>query len=188
MRRWLTLLVLVCGATGAAWGNSVTIGQLQYLGTNAQSVSAFKVILDPAGVFSSQLNLFNLSLSERDASQSTGAITTPTTLLFIGGPGQALPSCPCRMVGLELFLSGNNKPVILRLASGQLFTVPSITTVLLKPPVGRKFLEPGDSAPITLTAVPESGTMALMSTGLGLLGYQLWRVRRLPRRSVSDIS
>lgn len=182
MRRWLTLLVLLCAATSAAWANSVTIGQLQYLGTNAQSISAFKVILDPTGVTSAQLNLTNLTLAVKGSLQSAGPIMTPTTLLFLGGPGLALPSCPCQLVTLNIFLSNNNKPVRLSLANGQFLTVPGLTTIVLKSPGGRN-LEPGATVPVTLTAVPEPGTIALMSTGLGMLGYSLRRGGRQPKHS-----
>jgi hypothetical protein len=171
MRRWLTVLVLVCSATSAAWANSITIGQLEYLGTNAQEVSAFKVIVDPTGVTGTQLNLTNLTLSVKGISQSTGAITTPTTLLFVGGPGQVLPSCPCQMATLNIFLSNNNQPVTLRLANGELFTVPALTSVILKSFNGRA-LEPGASVAISLTAVPEPGTLALVGSGLSLAFFR----------------
>jgi hypothetical protein len=90
MRRWLVLVLMVGGATSAASANSITIGQLEYLGTNARAVSAFKVILDATGVTSTQLNLLNLTLSLNGVSQSTGPITTPSTQLFVGGPGSPL--------------------------------------------------------------------------------------------------
>ena len=186
MRRWLTLLVLLCGATSAAWANSVTIGQLQYLGTNAQRISAFKVILDPTGVTSAQLNLSNLPLAVKGSLQSAGAIMTPTTLLFLGGPGLALPSCPCQVATLNIFLSNNNKPIRLSLANGQFLTVPGLTTIALTSPGGRN-LEPGATVPVTLTAVPEPGSIALMTTGFGMLGYQLRRGRMLGRRSASSL-
>lgn len=171
MRRWLALLVLIGASTGVAWANSITIGQLQYLGTNTQAISAFKVILDPTGVTSTQLTLLNLTLSVNGASQSTGPITTPTTLLFVGGPDHLLPSCPCAMVGLQLFLSVDNKPVTFRLADGQLFTTAGSASLLLAPANGRRFLEPGNSVPITLTAVPEPGTFALIGSGFAIMVY-----------------
>lgn len=176
MRRWLALLLMVAGTTGTAWANSITIGQLQYLGTNLQGVSAFKVILDPTGMTSMQLGLSNLTLSVNEASQSAGALTTPTTLLFVGGPDRALPSCPCAMVGLQLFLSAGSNPITLQLANGELFTTPASTTLQLIPSTGRRFLEPGDSVPIKLTSVPEPGTLALLGIGLGIVAYRRKRV------------
>jgi hypothetical protein len=169
MRRWLALLIMVAGTTGAAWANSITIGRLQYLGTNPQGVSAFKAILDPTGVTSTQLSIFNLTLSVNGSSQSTGPITTPTTLLFVGGPDHPLPACPCAMVGLQLFLSADNKPVSFRLANGELFTTAGSASFLLVSPTGQRVLEPGNSVPITLTAVPEPGTLALIGTGLAVV-------------------
>jgi hypothetical protein len=169
MRWLLALLLMVGGATSAASANSITIGQLQYLGTNAQMISAFKVILDPTGVTSTQLNLFNLTLSVNGSSQSTGPITTPTTLLFVGAPDHPLPACPCAMVGLQLFLSADNKPVSFRLANGTLFTTAGSASFLLVPPTGQRVLEPGNSVPITLTAVPEPGTLVLIGTGLAVV-------------------
>jgi hypothetical protein len=188
MRRWLALLVLLCGVTSAGWANSVAIGQLQYLGTNAQSISAFRVILDPTGVTSTQLNFANVTLALKGSSQSAGAITTPTTLLFLGGPGQALPSCPCQMVGLELLLSDNHKPITLRLANGQLITVPALTSITLQRSGGRTALEPGDSVPIVLTSVPEPGTLVLMTTGLAAAALHFGSQRRGRRRSMSNIA
>lgn len=184
MRRWLALLLMVGGATTVASANSITIGQLQYLGTNAQAVSAFKVILDPTGVASMPLNLLNLTLSVNGGSQSTGPITTPTTLLFVGATDHALPACPCAMVGLQLFLSADNKPVSFRLANGELFTTAGSASFHLVPPIGQRVLEPGNSLPITLitlTAVPEPGTLALVGTGLSVMFYR--RQRASARRS-----
>jgi hypothetical protein len=175
MRRWLALLLIVGGASSVASANSITIGQLQYLGTNAQAVSAFKVILDPTGVTSMQLNLLNLTLSVNGASQSTGPITTPTTLLFVGATDHVLPACPCAMVGLQLFLSADKKPVSFRLANGELFNTASSASFLLVPPSGQRVLEPGNSVPITLTAVPEPCTLALVGTGLSVLFYRRQR-------------
>jgi PEP-CTERM motif len=177
MRRWLALVVIIGSATGAAWANSITIGQLQYLGTNPQRISAFKVTLDPTGVTSMQLSLFNLTLSVNGVSQSAGALTTPTTLLFVGGPDQALPSCPCAMVGLQIFLSAGSKPVTLQLANGELFTTAASTTLQLIPPGERRVLEPGDSVPITLTSVPEPSTLALIGTGLSMTACRFRRNR-----------
>lgn len=177
MQRWLALVVIIGSVTGAAWANSITIGHLQYLGTNPQRISAFKVTLDPTGVTSMQFGLSNLTLSVNGVSQSAGAITTPTTLLFVGGPDRALPSCPCAMVGLQLFLSPGTKPVTLRLANGELFTTPALTTLQLVPPGDRRVLEPGDSVPITLTSVPEPSTLALIGTGLSMTAYRFRRTR-----------
>jgi hypothetical protein len=181
MRQWLALLLMVGGATTVASANSITIGQLQYLGTNAQAASAFKVILDPTGVIGMQLNLLNLTLSVNGSSQGTGPITTPTTLLFVGGTDHVLPACPCAMVGLQLFLSADNKPVSFRLANGELFTTAGSASFLLVPPIGQRFLEPGNSLPITLTAVPEPCTLALVGTGLSVMFYR-WQRASARRR------
>jgi hypothetical protein len=87
--------------SSCCWANSISIGQLQYLGTE-QGVSAFKVSLDTTGITASPLNLRDLILSEQGKAEDTGAVMTPITLLFSGGPGLGLPACPCRSVGLEL--------------------------------------------------------------------------------------
>jgi len=176
MRRCLTLLMMVGCVTCAAWANSITIGQLQYLGTNPEGISAFKVIVDPTGVTSTQLSLANLTVSLKGISQSTGAITTPITLLFVGGRDHPLPACPCAMVGMQLFLSANNKPVTLRLANGELFKTAGSASFTLIPPTGHSVLEPGNSIPVTLTSVPEPTTLGLIGTGLSLVAYRRRRI------------
>jgi hypothetical protein len=78
----LTVLLLASAALGKT--NRVTIGTLTYLGTD-QFGSAFVVRLDPSLLTSQSLSFSNVTLFVDGTSQSSGPVTTPVTLLFIGG-------------------------------------------------------------------------------------------------------
>jgi hypothetical protein len=95
MRAWITVIFLAVFASAGAQANSITIGQFQYLGTDSQGVSGFEVILNTTGVTASALMLKDLRLTENGTAENAGAITTPTAILFLGGPGFRLPACPC---------------------------------------------------------------------------------------------
>ena len=160
IRLLLSLLLL----TGSAWGTSITIGELEYLSTD-HGVSGYKLILDTTGVTALPLTFVNAILTVGGKQESTGPITSATPpILFLGGPGKGLPSCPCTSLRLQLILPGN-MPFSFTLANGQLFTTNHVSVTFLLPLSGRN-LQPGASIPIMLTAVPEPETWALMSTGL----------------------
>lgn len=163
IRLLLSLLLL----SGSAWGTSIIIGQLEYLSTD-HGVSGYKLILDTTGVTAVPLTFVNAILTVGGKQESTGSITSATPpILFLGGPGKGLPSCPCTSLRLQLVLPGN-MPFSFTLANGQLFTTNHVSVTLLLPLSGRN-LQPGASIPIILTAVPEPETWAMMSTGLIVL-------------------
>ena len=91
------LLLLILPATAKT--NFVTIGTLTYLGSN-QFGSAFRVTLDPRAVTLQPLSFANVVMLVEDTSQGSGAITTPVTLLYLGGVGNGLASCAngCRSI------------------------------------------------------------------------------------------
>jgi PEP-CTERM motif-containing protein len=169
MRASLLVVFLAMAASTAALANSITIGQLQFLGTNPQGVSAFKVILDTSGVTASPLTLQNLTLIENRSAQDTGTITSPITILFLGGPGFRLPACPCESLQIDLFFPTADKVITFQLAGGGLFTTNSRPKFFLRPLPGQKFLSAGESASIVLTSVPEPGTLALFAGGLAVM-------------------
>ena len=174
MRLLLSLLLL----SGSAWANSITIGELEYLSTNAQGVSGYKLTFDTTGVTALPLTFANATLTVGAGHQSTGPINTSTMpILFLGGAGFKLPSCPCTSLRLQLVLAGN-APFSFTLANGELFTTSRVSVTLLLPLSGGT-LQPGASIPITLTAVPEPGTGALTSTGLIALWFYSSRKTRL---------
>ncbi|HET7205931.1 MAG TPA: hypothetical protein VFI95_05050 [Terriglobales bacterium] len=166
MRSFVALLFVAFLAPVTARANSITIGQLQYLGTNAQGMSAFKVTLNTTGVTAAPLVLANVFLMEKGITQQTGLLTTPVAILFAGGPGLGLPGCPCPSISLQLQLSANGNFVTFRLANGELFTTRSDATFVLRPLGGHKHLEPGQSVPLVLVAVPELQSSILFLSGL----------------------
>jgi len=172
------LLAFVSLIAPVARANSITIGQFQFLGTNPQGTSAFKVTIDTTGVTAFPLILQNLMLIVNSHAQNTGSITSPVTILFLGGSGFPLPACPCKSLQVDLFLPTDDNVFTLQLANGGAFTTSSRPKFLLRPLAGQKFLSPGQSASIVLTSVPEPGTLALFS-GLGMVFYgRRWKSGR----------
>jgi len=149
---------------GLAHADSITIGEIQFLGTE-QGVSAFKVTLDTTGVTAGPLTFTDIFVSVQGSSQDTGSITTPVTFLFLGGSGFGLPACPCDSATVKIILS--NQPITFTLADGTLFTAKAINISTLVAAGGE--LQPGETAPIVLTSVPEPATLVLLATGLPLI-------------------
>lgn len=169
MRGFVAILFVALLAPVAARANSITIGQLQYLGTNSQGMSAFKVTLNTTGVTAAPLVLSNVFLTEKGVTQQTGSLTTPVAILFAGGPGLGLPGCPCPSINLQLQLSPNGNFVTFQLANGELFTTRSNANFVLLPLAGHKHLEPGQSVPLVLVAVPEVQSSILFLSGMAAI-------------------
>ena len=183
---WCCLLVSVLALLAAsASANSITIGQLQYLGPDTNP--AFKVTLDVAGITAAPLGLTNLILTEHSKQESTGPISIPTTtlplaVLFVGGPPPfRLPVCPCSSISIQLVFTNGSAPVVITLANGQPFTVSPTETFVLRAAQGRN-LQPGASIPIVLTSVPEPSALILLSSGLGILVMTGRRRERCARK------
>ena len=151
MRRSLFLLLTVIVISSAAWCKNIVVGSIQYLGTNVQGVSAFKVVLNTAGITESPITFDNMTLAEQGSKQSTGSITTPVEVLFLGGSNLRMPACPCRTVRVK----STESTFTFRLANGEWFTARRVNWSFLRPPRGKQFLLPGQSAPITLSSVPK---------------------------------
>jgi hypothetical protein len=150
--RILTLLVLTAAAAGKT--NRVTIGSLTYLGTN-EFGSAFRVTLDASAVTAQQLSFASATMFVKGTSQASGAISTPVTLLYIGGTVNGLvyplASCAEGCVSLAVQLvSADGKPFAFTLLDGERFETFAITTTLLQPPSGQKFIQAQQSVPIVL--------------------------------------
>ena len=171
--RLLGLLMLLAGFARA---DSITIGQIQFLGTE-NGVSAFKVSLDSTGVTAGPLTFADLFLSVQGSSEDTGSITTPITFLFLGGSGFGLPACPCDSITLKLVLSSANQPISFTLADGSLFTAKAINISTLSSAFGGQ-LQPGDSAAIVLTSIPEPATVTLLAAGMPLVVKRVLSARR----------
>jgi hypothetical protein len=170
MRTFL-LFAFLTAAVSSAGANSIAIGQIQFLGTNSQGVSAFKVILDTTGVTASALTLRNLKLIENGSAESTGNLTSPVTLLFLAGAGFRLPPCPCKSAEIELSFPTQKKTFALQLANGELFVTRSTPVFFLRALPHHRFLIAGQSEPLVLTSVPEPASLTLFSGGLALLLY-----------------
>jgi len=164
-----------------ARANSITIGQFQFLGTNPQAISAFKVTLDTTGITAFPLILQNLMLIENSRAQSTGNIASPVTILFLGGSNFPMPACPCKSLQVDLFTPTDDNVFTLQLTSGGVFMTSSRPKFLLRPLPGQKFLSAGQSASMVLTSVPEPGTLTLFSGGLAVVFYRR-RWNRPPER------
>jgi hypothetical protein len=155
MRRFLALPLVVMGMTAVVGAKNVVIGQIQYLGTNVQGVSAFKITLNTTGITESAITFDSVRLAEQGSEQGTGSITTPLEVLFLGGNGLRMPACPCRTIRAELLLKGGEPTFTFRLADGEWFTARRVNWTFLQPVRGQQFLVPGQSAPIVLSSIPE---------------------------------
>jgi hypothetical protein len=149
----LLILVLMVSAA-AAKTNRLKIGTLTYLGTD-QFGSAFLVRLDPSVVTAQSLSLANVTLFVDGTSQSSGPVTTPVTLLFIGGTvnGVANPLASCASVCVSIavqLVSSTGEPFAFNLLDGEEFTSFDVVTTALRPPPGEKFIQPQQSVPIVL--------------------------------------
>jgi hypothetical protein len=172
--RFLGLLLLLAGFARA---DSITIGQIQFLGTE-NGVGGFKVSLDTTGVTAGPLTFAHLVLSVRGSLEAYPvSVTTPAAILFVAGPGLGLPACPCDSVTLKLVLSSSDHPITFTLADGTPFEAKAINISVLRPGVGGQ-LQPGDSAAIVLTSIPEPATLVLLATGLPLLTKRALAARR----------
>lgn len=156
------LLIFLC--TGA-WADSITIGSIQYLGTTSQGASAFKVTLDSSGVSATPLAVSNALLSFGGVTQSTGTLTTPSTLLFLI-PSKGSGTTSTDAVLFELSFNNGKGSFTFTLSDGKEFKVSAVDWTKMFPLAGQNCLHPGQSVPITLTAVPEPGTLGLLGTGL----------------------
>jgi len=166
------LLLAVLALTGSAWGDSITVGSIQYLGATPQGQSAFKVTLNSSGISSTPLMVSDAALSFAGTTQTTGALTTPTILLFVI-PGGDNGSSGAAMFQLS-FGSGSG-PFAITLTNGQSFTISSVAWTKMSPLLGESCLRPGQKVPITLSAVPEPGTLVLLGTGLVSMGAMVRR-------------
>jgi hypothetical protein len=129
----------------------VTIGSLTYLGTN-EFGSAFLVTLDASAVTAQPLSFSNVTMVVDGTTQGSGAISTPVTLLYIGGTVNGpLASCAggCVSIAVQL-VSADGKQFAFTLPDSEEFETFAVTTTSLHPPPGQKFVQAQQSVPIVL--------------------------------------
>jgi hypothetical protein len=113
------------------------------------------VTLDPRLVTSQSLSFANVTVFVDGTSQGSGPVTSPATILFIGGTVDGvvhpLASCASGCVSIAVQLvSANGQPFSFTLLDGEEFTTFSVTTVALKPLPGEKFIQAQQSVPIVV--------------------------------------
>jgi hypothetical protein len=147
----VSLLFFASAAAGAGRTNRVAIGTLTYLGTN-EFGSAFRVALDPSALTSQPLSFASVTLFVDGTSQTAGAITTPVTLLYIGGTvNSPLASCASGCVSISVQLvSATGEPFSFTLVDGEEFTTFAVQTAALRPLPGQKLIQAQQSVPIVL--------------------------------------
>ena len=152
----LTLLLLA--SVAAAKTDHITIGTLTYLGTD-QFGSAFVVTLDPSLVTTQSLSFATVTMFVDGTSQSSGPVTTPVTILFIGGTVDGvvhpLASCASGCVSIAVQLaSATGEAFSFSLLDGQEFTTFAVTKAAIKPLPGQKFIQAQQSVPIVFKRNP----------------------------------
>jgi hypothetical protein len=167
--RIVILLTFLAAAFTHAAANSITIGQVQFLGTNSQGVSAFKITVNDAGITASALTLANLMLMENGTAENAGVVTSPASILFLAGPGLRLAACPCKSAEIRLSFPTKQATFTLQLANGDLFVTSASPIFFLRPLAGNSFLTAGQSEALVLKSVPEPSPFSLFSGGVGLL-------------------
>ena len=178
------VLLCVLWMCSLAHADSITIGTLTYVGTE-NGVSGYQLSINTNGITLQPLTFSSVILSVKGVSQNAGPNTTPTYLLFTGGTNRALPACPCSNIFLELVFHSNNPQLTFSLANGKTFTTEKKVRIDLHSRLGK--LTPGESAPITLVAVPEPSGFMLLGGGVFSL-LLLFLSRHALRDSTQQVS
>jgi len=162
---------LLLSLSSTAFADSLAIGTLTYLGENSQGASQFEIRIDTTGITAKPFT--NLS-AEVGGIDGQAGIGIPTTAGFTEIFTNRVSDCPCTSFFFGLFLSNNSQPVTFLLANGQPF---GKNISILLPLPGETFLQPGQTEPISLTAVPEPGTLFLTCSGILALLMRQTRLR-----------
>jgi hypothetical protein len=163
-----------------AFADSITVGTLTFLGYNSQGLSEFQMsFISTAGITAEPLN-FEVAILVNGGSADDHFVTTsePVTFLEMGGPATGLPPCPCGSLGVLLFFdNAYDDPFTFLLANGEPFKAyhQNISTMLPLP--GQDFIQIKQSAPITITSVPEPATLLLFAVGLTPIAWCTFRER-----------
>jgi hypothetical protein len=163
MRRLGFLLLLL---STPALADSITIGTFTYVGTNPQGLSTYQAVFN-SGVTAEPLFFPVVVLGFQFGAQTLGPFDSSNTITL--GPGPGILNCPCSFVSFTPVLSQSSPTFTFLLANGQLFNALSASTSIILPLPGETLVQPGQSVPITLTAVPEPSTALLVGIGLTIL-------------------
>lgn len=170
------VFVLLFLSTPALANSIITIGAFTYLGPNSQGLSQYQAVLNTNGVTAEPFTFIGYGFGENGGGVCCPSIPTtagPITITVTFG------RCPCSSFSFTLLLPGSpNKPFTFLLANGQLFTAYSVDTSTVLPLPGRSSIEPGQSVPVQITAVPEPGTALLIASGLTCFVGRRWRAGR----------
>jgi hypothetical protein len=173
------LLILLLILAPPLRADSITIGQLTYLGPSEPppGMSHVELYLNTVGItFDPYFPglpyplTFNGVLAVDYGGTGWETVYTPGIFTTIPANESLLPQtaiiCPCTGIRLTLTLEPY-LPTTFLLANGKAFTMNPVVTVTLLPPSGKTFLQEDQSAQIVMTsAVPEPTTMVLMGSGL----------------------
>ncbi len=154
----LALLLLTYYAEAAKPTKRIQIGTFVFHGTSDPNCGQFcnagyEVIINASALTNDVLSFGDITVAIGTISQSSGPVTTPIDLVFVGGPRPfVLPDCakvPCRSIDLQL-TSTTGKPFSLTLLDGRTFTTYAVNTITLKALPGQHVVKPGQSVPIML--------------------------------------
>ena len=154
----LAMLLLTACAAAAQSTKQIRIGTFVFHGTTDPNCGQFcnagyEVIINASTLTGDALSFGDVTVAIGTISQSSGPVTTPIDLVFVGGPSPfVLPDCAkvaCRSIDLQL-TSTTGKPFRLTLLDGSMFTSYAVNTITIKALPGQHVVKPGLSVPIML--------------------------------------
>jgi hypothetical protein len=173
MRRLGFLFLLLTFPSIAALADSITIGELTYLGLNSQGVSQFQVQIDSTnGITAAPLTFLGLEGANGALEGISHTFNTAQTTEYYFSW-----TCPCTAFTFVLEFNDEGKLFTFLLANGKPFTAYDATFSTILPLSGQTSIRIGQSVPIRIAEVPEPGTALLLCGGLACISAK-WKSRR----------